>query len=268
LRRKSRRFIEPPLERSYRSFRFQVTSGVDPAAALAYNGALRRAGLAGRGLEETMKKVWAILSLVGGCVLVILLLSAAAGNERPPLRGWGAAAALIIYGVSALYKLSRADRALQSGLLQDPRVVGFYQNTQAAWASGRLAPLNKQFQQEAAGSYEDFVKRYPPLEGTALHVLFTQFPLLLGEFMVGTRDSQSGRNKAWFVLTNLRLIQKDGASGLFRELRLGDIASFVKKGVWTAKLTFQMKSGEEIVFEKVEIFPAEKFLNAALQGLG
>ncbi|MCD4781269.1 MAG: hypothetical protein K8S27_12085 [Candidatus Omnitrophica bacterium] len=150
--------------------------------------------------------------------------------------------------------------AVDSVLLQDQRVVGFYQSTLDAWGSGQLSDLNAAFQQEAKTPYEDFVKIYPPQEGGCLHVLFTQFPPQPGEFLVGVGDEAGAKNPAWFILTNQRLIQRDGKDNTFKELVLSEIDSVAMKGIWNKTLRFQLRTGETKEFQKVTIYPDKKFL--------
>lgn len=106
------------------------------------------------------------------------------------------------------------------------------------WAAGELAELNKSFQSEGTLSYERFVKKYRPIEGGALQVMFTQFPPLPHEYLVGVGDADSTTKPGWFVLTIQRLILKDAAAG--------------------------MKSGRVTTVEKLEKFPRAEFLNHAI----
>jgi hypothetical protein len=188
--------------------------------------------------------------------IVLLALSASGSIEMGPM-GYVGSIACVGFGAVALYKLRMASRALKSELLQDPRVVGFYQNTQAAWASGELAELNKSFQGEGQVSYDRFVKKYRPIDGGALQVMFTQFPPMPREYLVGVGD-----------LTNQRLILKDATAGLFREFHLADIDSFEAKGTWTKTIAFRMKSGGVTTVEKLEIFPRAEFLSRLISRSG
>lgn len=199
--------------------------------------------------------------------IVLLALSASGSIEMGPM-GYVGSIACVGFGAVALYKLRMASRALKSELLQDPRVVGFYQNTQAAWASGELAELNKSFQGEGQVSYDRFVKKYRPIDGGALQVMFTQFPPMPQEYLVGVGDTDSTTNRGWFVLTNQRLILKDATAGLFREFHLADIDSFEAKGTWTKTIAFRMKSGGVTTVEKLEIFPRAEFLSRLISRSG
>ncbi len=157
--------------------------------------------------------------------------------------------------VSALKESKALKEAVESPLMQDPRVIGFYDATQAAWTRGDLDGLSSSFKSEATRlTREELARQYPPTEGGALSALFAQFAPLDGEYLVGV-SAQA------FVLTNLRLIQKDGRDQAFREVRFADAESFELKGFGTKTLTFKMRSGPEVVFEKLPVFPAENYLS-------
>lgn len=162
--------------------------------------------------------------------------------------------------VAALRSASAAKEALDSLLLKDSRNIGFYQRTQKAWAEGKLDNLNKDFAKEGKGSYDDFVKTYLPYDGGSLHLFFTKYPPKENEYLIGYGDTESGDDRSWFVLTNLRLIQKDGRDNSYKEIILDEVDSYEFSGSWTKILKFNMKSGHVVDFEKVEIFPTESFL--------
>jgi hypothetical protein len=154
--------------------------------------------------------------------------------------------------------------ALDSPLIQNEQVVSFYQNTQNAWSEGKLNHLGAAFANEAKISNQEFIKKYPPTEGSALHQFFINFTPLENEFMVGLGNSQAAKDNGWFLLTNLRLIQKDGVTNTFKEVLLSNVDSYKIKGFWSKNLTFKMKSGFEVNFDKVLIFPTNKFLDAMI----
>lgn len=156
------------------------------------------------------------------------------------------------------------DSSKKSDILQDPCIIGFYKTTMAAWSAGSLLSLSNDTMKVGKISYEEFVKIYKPVEGGALLVFFTQFPLHKDEFLVAVGDSEdefSTTVKGWFVLTNHRLIQKDGRDKSFKEVILTDVNTFDIKGFFTKTIVFQMKSGGIIDFEKVDIHPSEKALS-------
>lgn len=72
---------------------------------------------------------------------------------------------------------------------------------------------------------------------------------------------------AWFFLTNKRLIQRDGKKKEYQEVLLDQITDIKKEGRWTAKLTFTMKNGTSILFEKVDAFPVINHLQYVMSHL-
>ena len=194
----------------------------------------------------------------------LLILSASGNLEMGPF-GYIAAIACIGFGVARMARMRKAKAALKSDLLQDPRVMEFYRNTQSAWTEGKLSNLTNKFEKEGRIAYEPFVKRYRPIEGTGLHTLFSKFPPLKDEYMVGVGDSESGSDKGWFVLTNKRLIQKDGRDKVYKEIDLAKIDTYDMSGKWTKKMDFKLTSGETVDFEKVEMFPAKKYLDEMIR---
>ena len=154
-------------------------------------------------------------------------------------------------------------QVLNSPLLQSGHAVRFYQTTLKAWSEKKLTSLGKGFETEGKLQYDVFIKKYLPVEGSALHTLFTRFPPLEGEFLVGLGNLNT-INNGWFVITNLRLIQRDGRDNAFRAVTLAEVDKYQTKGTTAKTLIFQMKSGEEITFEKVLMYPADKFLSAMI----
>jgi hypothetical protein len=133
--------------------------------------------------------------------------------------------------------------------LEDNNVVQFYANGFAAWAGGNVAltqapPTPEGFQ------LLDFINRYPPDAGTAMGAFFDSWQPSADETLVGL-------DNGWFVLTNVRLIQKDGRDSSFKHVPLADVASYRIEG---ATMVFKMKNGEEIRFENVEVLPGDQLL--------
>jgi hypothetical protein len=91
-----------------------------------------------------------------------------------------------------------------------------------------------------------------------LYALFTRFQPEQNEILVGLQSP-------WFALTNLRLIQKDGASGDFKEVKLADIASFDLANTKSGTLVFHLKSGETLTFEKVASCPKDSYVEVLIQ---
>jgi hypothetical protein len=206
-----------------------------------------------------LEKFQDILLLAFGIFMLVIVSSGDFEFEYGPW-GYVAALACIGFGLVRLYKMRIAAKALKSELLEDPSVARFYKHTMDAWSRGDLNRLDKKFVREGALTYEKFVKRHRPIKGGALYTLFKEFPPAEGEYLVDTGDSDSGANRGWFSLTNTRLIQRDGRSKRFKEIKLAEVEQVEMKGVWTKTLHFAMKSGESVDFEKVEMFPPEKYL--------
>lgn len=159
---------------------------------------------------------------------------------------------------------SAAKEILNSNILQNHNVVDFYQNTLNAWSSGKLSEIDNIFEKEGKKQYDDFVKSYLPIEGSALHYFFTNYTPLAGEFMVGIGDSDKVKDSAWFILTNKRLFQRDGVDDSFKEINLAEVESFKLKGKLSKSIMFELKSGQTIEIPKVQIFPVEKILQETI----
>ena len=111
---------------------------------------------------------------------------------------------------------------------------------------------------------ETLIKTFPPYEGSALWVFFKRFQPIEGEFLIGVGNAETGKNSGWFVLTNLRLIQRDGRSNEFKEVALSEVDTYKSKGKFSPTVVFKMKSGNEITFEKVKTTVADEYLSAAI----
>ena len=178
-------------------------------------------------------------------------------------------ACLVWYGFDtrefmvARKELLALSQVLNSPLLQNPSIVRFYQTTMKAWSEKKLTALGKGFENEVNLQYDAFVKKYLPVEGGALHALFTRFPPLDDEFLIGIGNLNTATN-GWFALTNQRLIQRDGRDNAFRAINLVDVDTYQMKGANTKTLSFRLKSSEEITFEKVLMYPSDKFLKTVI----
>lgn len=106
---------------------------------------------------------------------------------------------------------------------------------------------------------------YHTLEGSGLFVLFTQFPPMDNEFLIDLGNNESEVNQGWYVLTNQRLIQKDGRDKIFKEILLNDVDTFKIKGLWTKSINFKMMSGVTISSKKVRMYPPKKHLMEAIK---
>lgn len=191
------------------------------------------------------------------------------------LRGTESSGALVVVGIllflwgvyQVTKKSSNKKKALNNPVLENPNVVGFYTNTLNAWASGKLDYLAKTFQQGAAKlDCNGLIGALPPTPGSALGVFFERYQPIPGEYLIGIGNESSG--KAWFVLTNFRLVQKDGKSSGFYEIYLEQIQEYITKGTMTKELTFVLKNGENVLIEKVAVYPSEDHIRKLLAQIG
>ena len=139
-------------------------------------------------------------------------------------------------------------------LLADEDAVRFYRGGFASWADRALGVAEPAPENVASLKVLDFVDRYPPSEGTALGRFFEKWDRSPEEFLVGLENR-------WFVLTNRRLIQRDGRDDRFKEVVLADVESYEIDG---AKMTFRMRTGEEVTFENVGALPGRDLLSQYL----
>jgi len=180
-----------------------------------------------------LRRVSDIFWMVMGVVLLVLELT---GATDIGVWGFVGAAACIGIGLLSMRKMRMDRRALKSELLQDGRVINFYKTTQAAWFAGELSALHKGYRKEGKLPYRRFVKRYLPVEGSALFAFFSQFPPREGEFLVSAGSNDSVKNANWCVLTSHRLILKDGRDGSFKTIPLSKVDTFEMRGSWTRTL--------------------------------
>lgn len=180
--------------------------------------------------------------------------------------GLAGLAILIFFGARAILQIRKEHRALKSETLRDPAVMEFYRRTKKMWAEGRLdeaAPLRRK---EGAKSLEWLIRRYAPYETSALDAMFRQFPPEGDEYLVHEANDEKTYGGGWFVLTNKRLILRDGASGKFGAVRFSDIESFESKGTMSRKFSFKLKNGKTVEFSKVKIFPTAKWIDKLRSG--
>lgn len=145
-------------------------------------------------------------------------------------------------------------------LFDRQEVVDFYKTTHAAWSSGQLDSLDpdRNFRREAKKSLDEFVKKScPPVEGEALYTFLSRFSPQPGEFLVGYYSD-------WFVLTNLRLVQKDGKDNTFHEIPLAEVKSF-KSNARSGTLTFELETGQLIELSKLSYMPKDEFLGEMIK---
>lgn len=179
-------------------------------------------------------------------------------------------AILVWYGFDTmeLIKVRRekqfSDELRKDPFIQSEPVARFYQSTRRAWSSGTLAQLGRAFEKDGNLSQVDFIKQYPPNKGSILSIFFNNFAQKEGEFMISLGNLKSGDRSGWYLLTNQRLIQRDG-SDVYNEIPLSKIEKFTISGRALRKVEITLKSGEEIILEKLQLVPPEKYLTAAIE---
>lgn len=137
------------------------------------------------------------------------------------------------------------------------QVIDFYKTTLNAWSTGKLESLDKRYKTEAETiQLADFIKKYQPYEGSSLRIFFRNFQPRLGEFLVAIGGGQ------WYVLTNLRLIQRINKNNDFKEITLAEINTYDSKSKWNSViLVFKLKSGAEIVIEEAQESPPRETID-------
>lgn len=141
-------------------------------------------------------------------------------------------------------------------LFDRQEVVDLYKTTLAAWSSGQLDSLSMNFRTEANKSLDEFVKAScPPVEGEALYTFLSRFSPQPGEFLVS-------HSSDWFVLTNLRLVQKDGKDNTFHEIPLAEVKSFKST---SSTLMFELETGQLIELSKLSSMPKDEYLGEMIK---
>ena len=160
---------------------------------------------------------------------------------------------IIIFGIVRGIKPSQTVPQIPDDpLLKDAKVVQFYNNTINAWRQGRLNDLNPVFQRIGTYDYNTFVTEHFPEPDSALRVFLEKYNPRGDEFLVECGNDSSA--KAWYVLTNIRIIQKDGKNGDFSEILLSNLQV---NGIKTIDrdITFNLKNNESISLENVASYP-------------
>jgi hypothetical protein len=167
---------------------------------------------------------------------------------------------LISLGVMALGGWLTGRPPSKAELMEkDERVVSFYQATLDAWKAGKLDHLHETFKTGGAvKKVGDLVTSYHPYNEPVMRTLFEKYPPAPGEFLVGV-------GYRWFVLTNKRLIHKDGKTGEFREIPLADIAAYDVLLDTQNTVICKLKSGEEIRFEDAKGYARADFMKKMLE---
>lgn len=211
-----------------------------------------------------MSRALDILLMVCGIALLIVVAFSREIEFRYGAIGYLGAFALIGFGLKAIIDSTRERTDRKREIPDDPAIEGFYRNTKQAWMDDKLKHLGPVFKLEgASNSIKQLKTAYLPREGSALNVFFTRFKPRLGEYLISMSRGDDNAENAWFVLTNNRLVQKDGETNEYSEFDLGDIAEYqVDKE--KAELKLKVRSGETIVMKKASGFPMKKHIDALI----
>jgi len=153
----------------------------------------------------------------------------------------------------------------------DAALMAFLQRTHEAWASGRIdspaSPRAVKRSEAAAIPCEEFVARQVQ-KGDWLHVM-SSFSPREDEYLVDlgigmSLEHNDVQSVLWFILTNSRLIQKDGASRRFSSIALANIQSYEVIDTFLKKeYVFNLTSGKTVRFSKLECYPTKELLDFA-----
>ena len=98
---------------------------------------------------------------------------------------------------------------------------------------------------------------------------FSASPLVLfvviqpDEFLISISHGTDNQENAWFVLTNRRLLQKNGETNDYREFYLKDIKEY---GIdrQKAELSIKTRTGETVTLKNVLGFPKKKYMDVLI----
>jgi len=207
-----------------------------------------------------MRKIIDLFFMVFG--IFVLILSFSPNYEfRFGVIGYIAAFLLISFGFRAIYEWYKERATLKLELFKEPNVISFYKNTLKAWATGVLDDIDPVFKKEGKSfSLKKIIKTYLPFKDSALYKFLTQYTPDSDEFLVSLSYGYSRFKNSWFVLTNKRLIQKDGETDTLKEINLKNIKKYnIDKKL--PGLEFSMNTGEIMVFKNVGYYPAKEYIN-------
>lgn len=165
--------------------------------------------------------------------------------------------------VRALKERKKIRALLSDPILQDENTKRFYQTTQQVWRSGVLNSLGTRFAKEGNKAYDKFIRPYLPFEGSALSIFFKKFAPCNGEYLIGLGNFKADAQSGWFVLTNLRLVQKDGKSNVFKQVVFSEVDAY-RIDASAKTIVFDMKSGEQVLIEEMKMYPHARFLSTAM----
>jgi len=150
-------------------------------------------------------------------------------------------------------------------LIKNEKVVKFYKNTIEKWSKGDLDKLNNSFKSVSKLDYENFIKLCGPYEDSMIEFFFLNYDPSNDEYLIDVGEKDAIENKEWFILTNYSLIIRDGLKDEFFLIDLSEIETFILNKDSSNSCIFKMKSGEEIIIDKVEIVPKVDYLNFAIE---
>ena len=219
-----------------------------------------------------MRKFGSILAAIGG-FSIIMTVARLWNDGFPRLEGpegdtWaGVLRILAPYAVMLLISLGvlglggwMANRppTREELMEKDVRVVNFYQTSLDAWKAGKLEYLHPSFKTSGERkTVSVLVEDYHPYRDIAVRTLFEKFPPAPGEFLVGV-------GYHWFVVTDRKLIQKDGETGEFREIALADMQAYEVRLDKKNTVICKLRSGEEIRFEDAKGYAKAEFVSKML----
>ncbi len=211
-----------------------------------------------------MGRWWDILlMIIGIAVLIVVALSPEIGF-RYGVIGYLGSLALIGFGLKAIIDSTREKRDRKREIPDAPAVEIFYQNTKQAWMDDRLRDLGPVFKLEGlSNSIKQLKTAYLPHEGSALSVFFARFNPQPDEYLITMSQGPSQAENAWFVLTNKRLVQKNGETNEYSDFPLPDIAEYAIDKA-KAELSLKTRSGETVVLKQVSGFPMKKHVDALI----
>lgn len=205
-----------------------------------------------------------VFLMIMGIAMLIVVAASREIDFRYGVIGYLGALAMIGFGLKAIIdsRKERTDR--KRAIPNDPEVEGFYQNTKQAWMDDKLKALGPVFKLEGiSNSLKQLKTAYLPREGSALQAFFTHFHPQPDEYLISLSQGGENTENAWFVLTNKRLVQKDGESNEYSEFILKDIAAYdIDKP--KAEIRLQTRSGESFVLKNVSSYPMKKHMDVLI----
>jgi hypothetical protein len=202
--------------------------------------------------------------MIIGIVVLIVVASSRELEFRYGVIGYIGAFACIGYGIKAIIDSYKEKTDRKREIPDNPAVETFYQNTKQAWMDDKLKDLGPIFKLEGiSNSVKQFKTTYLPHEGSALSAFFTRFAPQPDEYLISMSQGDDNAENAWFVLTNKRLVQKDGETDDYSEFDLKDIAEYTIDKQ-KAELSLKTRSGQMVVLKRVSGFPMKKHIDVLI----